>query len=153
MSSKVYNRGFLCALLEDNAEAWKYFRKRWPKAKELSTQGCHSLVFSLPGDRVLKITNECNEIRVARRVKREKPVGVVPVLAHGCWWYITPRCEVGEPGLVPDAPDVYHWDADPWERMHRGRNIMIYNGKPVYIDMDGLGWHADKRRVARKVAA
>ena len=134
----LYPSHFLKKLVRDDPGAWDYLTKHWYGARLLKQQGSFSMVFELPDCRVLKVTAEKDEIATAKLVMRLRPRGVVRVLEVGKSHYIMPMLVEGRKGLFPDAPGIEHEDCDPWAEMRYGRNIMLQDGLPVYIDMDGL---------------
>ena len=140
--SGLYDERLCDRLLLGHEGAWRYVRRRWPGLKKMRVQGYHGVVCSLPKHRVIKFTNNFEEIDNAVRVKKEKPAGVVPVLSFGAWHYIMPKLVEGTPGAEPVTGSVYHIDISPHSPLDKGRNIMLdpKSGEHVFIDLDGLCW-------------
>jgi hypothetical protein len=136
---KSYSGNLALDLCKDLDSAWAYIDRRWPGAELVPSQGVGGWAFYLPGKRVLKITDFKEELDNARRVRREKPAGVVPVLSIGRHHYIMPRLVENKRGLWPETPHgVEHHDAEVV--YGRSMNVMACprTGEALFIDLDGL---------------
>lgn len=126
----------------NNAEMPQEITTRWPGAI-ICPGGSTGLALMLPDDTVVKITTYELELDIARRVMEEKPRGVVPVIEVGAYYYRMPRCAEYKGREWPDT-DCSHADAAVYYTGYRAHNIMFHEGKPVYIDLDGL-WIPEQR--------